>query len=173
MTTALTIGDVARRTDVAATTLRYYEKIGLLPMPLRAGGQRRYDGAVLTRLEVIGLCKAAGFSLDEIAVLLRDDAPGRPASRALAEAKLADIDAQLATLARLRHHRVGDGLHVSVVDRHLHVWHSLHRGETMTDATPNESRTSAPGSTGRRSTCTATHPIRLTYRRRPAWPPVS
>ncbi|MCV7344097.1 MerR family transcriptional regulator [Mycolicibacterium rhodesiae] len=102
MTTALTIGDVARRTDVAATTLRYYEKIGLLPMPSRAGGQRRYDGAVLTRLEVIGLCKAAGFSLDEIAVLLRDDAPGRPASRALAEAKLADIDAQLATLARAR-----------------------------------------------------------------------
>ena len=57
---------------------------------------------MLTRLEVIGLCKAAGFSLDEIAVLLRDDAPGRPASRALAEAKLADIDAQLATLARAR-----------------------------------------------------------------------
>ncbi|PND57024.1 MerR family transcriptional regulator [Mycobacterium sp. ENV421] len=102
MTTALTIGDVARRTDVAATTLRYYERIGLLPVPSRAGGQRRYDGTVLTRLEVIGLCKAAGFSLDEIAVLLQDEAPGRPASRALAEAKLADIDAQLATLARAR-----------------------------------------------------------------------
>ncbi|WP_431232276.1 MerR family transcriptional regulator [Mycolicibacterium psychrotolerans] len=102
MTTALTIGDVARHTDVAASTVRYYEKIGLLPVPSRAGGQRRYDAAVLTRLEVIGLCKAAGFSLDEIAVLLQDEAPGRPASRALAEAKLADIDAQLATLARAR-----------------------------------------------------------------------
>jgi DNA-binding transcriptional MerR regulator len=102
MTPALTIGDVARRTDVAPTTLRYYEKIGLLSAPPRAGGQRRYDDAVLTRLEVIGLCKAAGFALEEIAVLLRDDAPGRPASRALAQAKLADIDAQMATLLRAR-----------------------------------------------------------------------
>jgi DNA-binding transcriptional MerR regulator len=102
MSSALTIGEVARRTDVAPTTLRYYEKIGLLTPPSRAGGQRRYDDAVLTRLEVIGLCKAAGFSLDEIAVLLDDDAPGRPASRALAQAKLAEIDTQMATLARAR-----------------------------------------------------------------------
>jgi DNA-binding transcriptional MerR regulator len=100
--TALTIGDVARRADVAPTTLRYYEKIGLLAAPSRTGGQRRYDDTVLTRLEVIGLCKAAGFTLEEIAVLLDDDAPGRPASRVLAEAKLADIDAQIATLTRAR-----------------------------------------------------------------------
>ena len=102
MTSALTIGEVARRTDVAPTTLRYYEKIGLLSAPPRAGGQRRYDDAVLTRLEVIGLCKAAGFTLDEIAILLDDDAPGRPASRELAQAKLAEIDTQIATLARAR-----------------------------------------------------------------------
>ena len=102
MSTALTIGEVARRTDIAATTLRYYEKIGLLAEPSRAGGQRRYDDDVLTRLEVIGLCKAAGFSLDEIAALLNDDEPGRPASRELAQAKLADIDAQMAMLARAR-----------------------------------------------------------------------
>jgi DNA-binding transcriptional MerR regulator len=57
---------------------------------------------VLTRLEVIGLCKAAGFSLEEIRVLLTDDAAGRPASRSLAEAKLSDIDAQMATLVRAR-----------------------------------------------------------------------
>lgn len=90
------------RADVAPTTLRYYEKIGLLPAPARTGGQRRYDDAVLTRLEVIGLCKAAGFTLDEIAVLLGDDAPGRPASRALARAKLVEIDNQIATLGRAR-----------------------------------------------------------------------
>jgi DNA-binding transcriptional MerR regulator len=102
MTNALTIGEVARRTDVAPTTLRYYERIGLLSAPSRAGGQRRYDDGVLTRLEVIGLCKAAGFSLDEIAILLNDDTPGRPASRELARAKLAEIDTQMATLARAR-----------------------------------------------------------------------
>jgi MerR family transcriptional regulator, redox-sensitive transcriptional activator SoxR len=98
----LTIGDVARVSGVAATTLRYYEQIGLLPSPARVGGQRRYDDAVLARLEVIRLCKSAGFTLDEVQLLFADDAPGRPASRALAEAKLAEIDAQMASLAQAR-----------------------------------------------------------------------
>lgn len=98
----LSIGDVANRSGVAATTLRFYEQEGLLITPDRIGGRRRYDEAVLSRLEVIGLCKAAGFTLDEIRLLLNDDAPGRHASRDLAEAKLADIDAQMATLARAR-----------------------------------------------------------------------
>ncbi|OBA60853.1 MerR family transcriptional regulator [Mycobacterium sp. 1100029.7] len=98
----LTIGEVARAAGIAATTLRYYERIGLLPAATRQGGQRRYDSAVLARLEVIGLCKSAGFALDEIQLLFADDAPGRPASRALAEAKLAEIDRQLASLRQAR-----------------------------------------------------------------------
>jgi len=102
MAPSLTIGEVARRAGVAATTLRYYEQIGLVSAPARLGGQRRYDDSVLTRLEVIRLCKSAGFALEEIQLLFADDAPGRPASRALAEAKLAEIDAQLESLARAR-----------------------------------------------------------------------
>jgi DNA-binding transcriptional MerR regulator len=102
MAAALTIGELARQAGVAATTLRYYEKIGLMPAPARMGGQRRYNDAVRARLEVIRLCKSAGFALEEIQVLFADDAPGRPASRALAEAKLAEIDAQMASLARAR-----------------------------------------------------------------------
>ncbi|BBZ69235.1 helix-turn-helix domain-containing protein [Mycobacterium paraseoulense] len=98
----LTIGEVARQAGVAATTLRYYEQIGLVPPPGRLGGQRRYDDSVLARLEVIRLCKSAGFALEEIQLLFADDAPGRPASRALAEAKLAEIDAQMESLARAR-----------------------------------------------------------------------
>jgi DNA-binding transcriptional MerR regulator len=97
-----TIGEVARTAGVAATTLRYYERVGLLPAPTRVGGQRRYDDAVLARLEVIRLCKAAGFTLEEIQLLFADDAPGRPASRALATSKLADIDARIAELGRAR-----------------------------------------------------------------------
>lgn len=97
-----TIGEISRQTGVAATTLRYYEQIGLVPEPTRRGGQRRYDDSILSRLEVIALCKSAGFSLDEIQLLFADDAPGRPASRALAEAKLAEIDAQLESLTRAR-----------------------------------------------------------------------
>ena len=98
----LSIGEVAERSGVAATTLRFYEAEGLLRTPDRVGGRRRYAESVLTRLEVIGLCKAAGFSLDEIRLLLADDVPGRPASHALAEAKLIDIDGQMATLRRAR-----------------------------------------------------------------------
>jgi MerR family transcriptional regulator, redox-sensitive transcriptional activator SoxR len=98
----LTIGDVARESGVAATTLRYYEQIGLLPSPARLAGRRRYDDSILARLEVIRLCKSAGFALEEIQLLFADEAPGRPASRALAEAKLAEIDEQMASLARAR-----------------------------------------------------------------------
>ncbi len=102
MAARLTIGEVARQAGVAATTLRYYEQIGLVSPPARLGGQRRYDDSVLARLEVIRLCKSAGFALEEIQVLFADDAPGRPTSRALAEAKLAEIDAQMEALARAR-----------------------------------------------------------------------
>ncbi|MDD7814358.1 MerR family transcriptional regulator [Mycobacterium sp. CSUR Q5927] len=102
MSGRLTIGEVARRSGVAATTLRYYEQIGLVAPPARLGGQRRYDEAVLARLEIIGLCKSAGFALTEIQLLFADDVPGRPASRALAQAKLAAIDAQLDSLSRAR-----------------------------------------------------------------------
>jgi DNA-binding transcriptional MerR regulator len=102
MAPSLTIGDVARRAGVAATALRYYEQLGLVPPPARLGGQRRYDESVLARLEVIRLCKSAGFALEEIQLLFADDEPGRPASRALAEAKLAEIDARMESLARAR-----------------------------------------------------------------------
>src|SRR5581483_7288145 len=93
---------LAQRADVAATTLRYYEKIGLITPPVRIGGQRRYDESVLGRLEVIRLCKTAGFALDEVRLLFADDAPGRPASKALAEAKLSEIDARIESLRRAR-----------------------------------------------------------------------
>ena len=98
----LTIGELARQAEVAATTLRYYERIGLIKSPTRVGGQRRYDDSVVARLDVIRLCKAAGFALDEIQLLFADDAPGRPTSRALAETKLAEIDARIAELQRAR-----------------------------------------------------------------------
>lgn len=102
MATTLTIGELALQADVAATTLRYYERIGLLHSPARVGGQRRYDDSIVARLDVIRLCKAAGFALDEIQLLFADDAPGRPASRTLAETKLAEIDVRIAELQRAR-----------------------------------------------------------------------
>ncbi|MEE6163607.1 MULTISPECIES: MerR family transcriptional regulator [unclassified Mycolicibacterium] len=102
MTTRLAIGDLSRRCGVAQTTLRYYEQIGLIPPPERVGGQRRYPESVLVRLELIRLCKAAGFTLDEIGVLIGDETPGRPVAQSLAHAKLARIDEQLESLSRAR-----------------------------------------------------------------------
>jgi len=102
MATTLTIGELAVQADVAPTTLRYYERIGLLHSPARVGGQRRYDHSIVARLDVIRLCKAAGFTLDEIQLLFADDAPGRPASRAVAETKLAEIEGRIAELQRAR-----------------------------------------------------------------------
>ncbi|WP_066897272.1 MerR family transcriptional regulator [Mycolicibacterium houstonense] len=102
MSGQLTIGEVARRTGVAQTALRYYEQVGLLPAPHRVGGQRRYPESVLVRLEVIRLCKTAGFALDDIAMLMDDDTPGRPVARALAQAKLTEIDEQMSALTRAR-----------------------------------------------------------------------
>lgn len=102
MDAMLTIGDVTQRSGIAQTALRYYEQVGLLPAPHRVGGQRRYQESVLMRLEVIRLCKTAGFSLTEISLLLKDETPGRPLARELAQAKLAEIDEQLESLARAR-----------------------------------------------------------------------
>ncbi|CAN5584063.1 MerR family transcriptional regulator [soil metagenome] len=98
----LSIGDVSVQSGVPASTLRYWEDIGLLPAPVRVGGRRRYSESILRRLKVIGLCKAAGFELDEVHRLLTDASPGRPDSRALAADKLAQIDAQMVVLAQAR-----------------------------------------------------------------------
>lgn len=94
----LTIGDVARRAGVAASAIRYYESIGVLPEPARIHGQRRYGSDVLGRLAFVGVAQNAGFTLDEIRELLRE-ADGSAAlgdrMRALSAGKLAEIEALL------------------------------------------------------------------------------
>ena len=73
----MSIGEVARRSDTPITTLRYYERRGLIDPPLRVAGQRRYVRSVLMWLMVIRFCRVAGLSLDDIAVVLGDRSPGR------------------------------------------------------------------------------------------------
>jgi hypothetical protein len=63
----LDIGEVARRSGVPASTLRYYEEKGLIASSGRHGLRRLFDAGVLERLALIGLGRAAGLSLDEIA----------------------------------------------------------------------------------------------------------
>ncbi len=100
------IGEVAKRLGMSVDTLRYYERIGLLPAVQRsASGLRYYGEHDLARLRFIRRAQAMDFKLAEIASLLElREAPqrSRPAVRALAEGKLAEIDARLAALAELR-----------------------------------------------------------------------
>jgi len=100
------IGEVAELLGVSVDTLRYHEKIGLLPGVMRSSaGRRIYAERDLARLRFIRRAQAMDFTLAEIAVLLElRDAPARsrPAVRELARAKLAAIDARLETLSKLR-----------------------------------------------------------------------
>jgi len=66
MNDTLTIGEVAHRSGVAASALRFYERQGLLGATRSGGGQRRYDRDVLRRIAFIGAAKRVGLSLDEI-----------------------------------------------------------------------------------------------------------
>lgn len=96
----LTLGQLAARSGVPATTLRYYDRIGLLPAGRRPNGHRRYPEAAVGLLRIVQLCRGLGCSLDETRAVL---APGTSdARRSLAVAKLAETDRRLADLAAAR-----------------------------------------------------------------------
>jgi MerR family transcriptional regulator, mercuric resistance operon regulatory protein len=98
-----TIGGVAHAAGVNVETIRFYQRKGLLPSPDRpAGGIRRYAQAEIERLRFIKSAQRLGFSLEEIAELLRlDDGTHCFEARQLAERKLADVRRKLTHLARL------------------------------------------------------------------------
>jgi MerR family transcriptional regulator, redox-sensitive transcriptional activator SoxR len=66
----LPIGDVAQASGRSASSIRYYERVGLIPAPERVSGQRRYPRAVLRTLAVIDTAQRAGLTLAEIKALL-------------------------------------------------------------------------------------------------------
>ena len=107
------IGELAHRAEVGIDTVRYYERYGLLPTPARlASGYRCYDQTAVARLRFVRRAKALGFTLGEIRELLalssrhEDDMGGL---KAAATEKLADVEARLAELSRIR-----DGLQTLV-----------------------------------------------------------
>jgi DNA-binding transcriptional MerR regulator len=107
---SMTIGEVARLTDTPATTLRYYEKRGLIEPPARIGGQRRYGSSVLARLMVIRFCRIAGLSLADIERVVTDRSPDRSVTKGIARDQITLIDAQIVELqlARRMLHAVVD-----------------------------------------------------------------
>ena len=96
----LTIGQVASRTGLRASAIRYYEAQGLLPTPSRTGGKRVYDGSIVERLALIELAKMAGFNLNEIRATLSDADTREPATRwkTLTTAKRLEVDAEMKRL---------------------------------------------------------------------------
>ncbi len=90
-----TIGEVAAMAGLQPSTLRYYERIGLLPAARRVSGQRRYTTAVLPLLAVIQMAKEASFTLPEIQALLHTEANGAVISerwQTLATAKIRELE---------------------------------------------------------------------------------
>jgi MerR family transcriptional regulator, redox-sensitive transcriptional activator SoxR len=88
----LTITNVARRAGVRPSTLRYYERIGLLPPPRRVAGRRRYDSSALKRLGLIVFAKQAGFSLKEIQTIQQSRKSPIQLWRDLAATKATELD---------------------------------------------------------------------------------
>jgi DNA-binding transcriptional MerR regulator len=97
----LDIGEVAERSGVPASTLRYYEEIGLIRSEARRGLRRQFDADVLLKLSLIGLGKAAGFSLDEIAGMFGENGRAElPRDRFRAKAE--ELQRQILGLRALR-----------------------------------------------------------------------
>lgn len=99
----LTIGALAKASGVGVETIRFYQRKGLVVQPRRPlGGIRRYGPADVARLRFVKAAQQLGFSLDEVADLLRlEDGAHCQEARRLAEHKLGDVQAKLAHLHRI------------------------------------------------------------------------
>ena len=107
----LPIGDVAQASGRSASSIRYYERVGLIPAPERASGQRRYPRAVLRTLAVIDTAQRAGLTLAEIKALLAanssdaghaDDPGVSDCLRQVATRKLPEVRALIERAERVR-----------------------------------------------------------------------
>jgi len=95
------IGEVARRSGLPASTLRYYEERGLISSVGRRGLRRVFDPVVLERLALVGLGRAAGFSLEEIARMFASDGEPR-IDRQLLVDKAQELDDTIRRLTAMR-----------------------------------------------------------------------
>lgn len=105
MATTLSIGEVARRTGIRPSALRYYEEAGILPTPARVGGKRRYDADVVRRVDLLRFAQQAGFTLEEIKTLFHGFGAETPLStrwQSLARKKLHELNELAERVARMR-----------------------------------------------------------------------
>lgn len=99
----LTIGGFAKAAGVNVETIRFYQRKGLLAEPAKPyGSVRRYGGADVVRVQFVKSAQRLGFSLNEIADLLRlDDGAHCEEAGGLAEQKLKDVREKIADLMRI------------------------------------------------------------------------
>ena len=106
MQAVLTIGEVAQRSGVAASALRFYEERGLIRSIRDGSGHRRYHRGVLRRVAFIVFAQRIGLSLVEIATLLAelptDSAPSKADWQRISRAWQVHLDARIAELTRLK-----------------------------------------------------------------------
>ncbi|WBB97100.1 MULTISPECIES: redox-sensitive transcriptional activator SoxR [unclassified Solwaraspora] len=106
MQRTLTIGDLAARSGVAPSALRYYERIGLIRAGRTGGNQRRYDRTELRRVAFIRIAQQIGVPLDEIRQALDELPESRTPTKAdwarLSQRWQARLDERIALLTRLR-----------------------------------------------------------------------
>jgi MerR family redox-sensitive transcriptional activator SoxR len=107
----LTIGELSRRSGVAASALRYYEAIGLISAERTSGNQRRYPRHMLRRIAFIRAAQHVGLSLDEISAALASLPDGRTPTKAdwtrVSRTWTDRIDRQIDDLRRLKSRLTG------------------------------------------------------------------
>jgi len=99
------IGELASRTGLNASAIRYYEARGLLAPPYRTRGQRRYPDDAVYRVRLISFASAMGFTLGEIRIFLsglRDNAPIGPRWKKMAYRKLDEVERNIERELRLK-----------------------------------------------------------------------
>jgi len=106
MQEALTIGELARRSGVAPSALRYYERLGLIRATRTGGNQRRYERAELRRVAFIRISQQVGVTLEEIRTALDSLPESRTPTKAdwarLSAGWRHKLDEQIDLLTRLR-----------------------------------------------------------------------
>lgn len=110
----LTIGKVANAAGMSPSALRYYESVGLLPVPERLNGRRFYDDSIFAYLAAIRLAQESGFTVSEMKQLLQSctdplNVSGKGSSRGtegwkkLAQAKIEELDGTVARAVAMKH----------------------------------------------------------------------
>jgi MerR family redox-sensitive transcriptional activator SoxR len=103
MAEEMSIGEVARRAGIPASTIRYYESMHVLPKARLVNTKRRYTAEIFPRLALIKIAKDAGLTVEEMRLVLNsqhEEAHGE--WRALARQKLLEVEQRMQQLTRMK-----------------------------------------------------------------------